>query len=201
MCRRSGHILAIAACLCVGLILSACHKSMVKPGTVPVFYSDERSVALLPTSVMVSPVDMPQHLEGVFTKPDGTETSFDADTWVRANDSVLSIHLFSGFGTTIAELVYEGDSVSLESSVMDVGKMKAEYVLADFQVCFYPFDALNENFERHGFDFSEERNGDDFVRTLSENGKTILKVERKGPEIDLVNEFRHYRYHIMLGSN
>lgn len=183
------------------MFMAACHKSLVKPGSAPVFYSDTHSIALLPTSAMKTPMDMPQHLEGTFIKEDGSETSFDGDTWVRANDSILSVFLFGGFGTTLAELTYVGDSVSFESSVMDVNKMKAEYVLADFQICFYPFDALKENFERSGFEFSEELNVNGFVRTLSENGKTILKVEKKGSEINLVNELRRYKYHITLGSN
>jgi len=191
----------LIACFCSCLLLAGCHKSLVKPGSAPVFYSDSRSVELLPTTAMKTPMDMPQHLEGTFIKADGSETHFDGDTWVRANDSILTVILFGGFGTTIAELTYVGDSVSFESSVMDVNKMKAEYVLADLQVCFYPFEALKENFEQSGFGFSEEKNGDDFVRTLSESGKTILKVEKKGSEINLVNELRRYKYHITLGSN
>lgn len=181
--------------------MAGCHKSLVKPGSTPVFFSDSRSVGLLPTSAMKVPMDMPQHLEGTFIKEDGSETSFDGDTWVRANDSILSVFLFGGFGTTLAELTYVGDSVSFESSVMDVKKMKAEYVLADLQVCFYPFEALKENFEQSGFEFTEVLNGDDFVRTLSEDGTLILKVEKKGLEINLVNELRRYKYHITLGSN
>lgn len=182
-------------------VLTSCHKSLVKPGAVPVYYSNSRAVELLPTSAMTMSMDMAQHLEGTFIKDDGSETSFDGDTWVRANDSILSVFLFSGLGTTIAELTYAGDSVVFESSVMDVKKMKAEYVLADLQVCFYPFEPLKENFEKAGFEFNEEKNENDFVRTLSENGMLIMKAQRKGSEILLVNELRRYRYHITLGSN
>ncbi|MCF0222455.1 MAG: DUF3261 domain-containing protein [Fibrobacter sp.] len=150
---------------------------------------------------MKESVDMPQHLQGTFIKEDGSEANFDVDTWVRANDSILSVFLFGGFGTTLAELTYTGDSVSFESSVMDVHKMKAEYVLADLQVCFYPYEALKANFGQSGFTFVEELQGGDFLRTLSENGKPILKVEKTGNQIILVNELRHYKYHITLGAD
>ena len=116
---------------------------------------------------------------------------------------ILSVVFFSGFGTTIAELTYAKDSVSFVSSVIDVEKMKAEYVIADLQTCFYPFEALKNNFEKSGFAFTEKRLSDesqDFERVLSENGKTILHVTRKASEIDLVNELRQYKYHINLGS-
>ena len=90
---------------------------------------------------------------------------------------------------------------------IDVEKMKPEYVLADFQACFYPFEALQKNFDKYGFDFDELRTAGsgepppDFERTLTDNGKVILRIVRKANEIDLVNELRHYKYHITLGSD
>ena len=210
-----------ALALAVLLALVGCSRSNVKPGTAPVYYSDNRSVALLPTSAMTEKLDMPQHLRGEFTQQDGSLKSFEGDSWVRANDTILSIMLFSGFGTTIAEITYGKDSVHFESSVMDVEKMKAEYVLADFQVCFYPYKALKDNFEAAGFVFEESRGGSnggidggtidgtgasekgptlDYVRTLKDGNTLVLTAERKGKEITLVNSLRHYSYHITLGE-
>lgn len=185
------------------LLLVACHNARQVPGTAPVYYSDERSVSLLPTASMTEKLDMPQHIVGEFHKPDGSTDSFEADSWVRANDSVLLVVLFSGFGTTIGEISYFHDSVKVESSLMNVEKMKAEYLLADFQICFYPLEPLQKNFEQAGFEFSETRSGAenaDFVRTLSENGKTILTAKKTGTEIRLVNDLRGYSYHITLGE-
>ena len=185
------------------LLLVACHHTHQVPGTVPVYYSDDRSVSLLPTSAMTEQVDMPQRIEGKFTKTDGSTDSFEADSWVRANDSILSITLFTGFGTTLGEITYVRDSVHAESSVMDVAKFKTEYLIADFQVCFYPYESLRKNFEKAGFAFSEVRSGSgnaDYIRTLSESGKTILTASKIGGEITLVNELRHYSYHITLGE-
>ena len=145
--------------VCALLLVAGCHHSRVAPGTAPVYYTDERAVSLLPTEAMNANLDMPQHLRGEFTQQDGSTKSFEGDSWVRANDTTLSIMLFSGFGTTIAEITYTKDSVHFESSVMDVEKMKAEYVLADFQVCFYPYKALKDNFEEAGFVFEEVRGG------------------------------------------
>lgn len=190
------------------LFLTGCHKALVKPSnTAPVYYTDSRSVHLLPTAAMKESIDLPQHIEGIFTRENNKEDSFSGDAWVRANDSILSINIFSAFGTTIAELTYAGDSVAFESPVMDVEKMKAEYVLADFQACFYPYEILRHNFEQNGFVFAEEnavvgKNFKErkFVRILSADGKIILKIEKDGPEIHLVNELRKYSYHITLGE-
>ena len=192
------HLLGLLACV---LLLVGCSRSNVKPGTAPVYYSDNRSVVLLPTAAMTEKLDMPQHLRGEFTQQDGSLKSFEGDSWVRANDTILSIMLFSGFGTTIAEITYGKDSLHFESSVMDVEKMKAEYVLADFQVCFYPYKALKDNFEAAGFVFEETRGiALDFVRTLKDGNTLVLTAQRKGKEITLVNSLRHYSYHITLGE-
>ena len=183
--------------------LVACHNARQVPGTAPIYYSDERSVSLLPTAAMTQSIDMPQRIEGKFKKPDGSTDSFEADSWVRANDSVLSITLFTGFGTTLGEITYSRDSLKAESSVMDVAKFKTEYLVADFQICFYPFGALQKNFEQSGFSFAETRSGSDnadFVRTLSENGKVILTATKTGRDLNLVNELRGYSYHITLGE-
>ena len=195
--------LKLAIFVGLAFLFVACHNARQVPGTAPVYYSDERSVSLLPTASMTEKLDMPQHIVGEFHKPDGSTDSFEADSWVRANDSVLSVVLFSGFGTTIGEISYFRDSVKVESSLMNVEKMKAEYLLADFQICFYPFEPLQKNFEQAGFEFSETRSGAenaDFVRTLSENGKTILTAKKTGAEIRLVNDLRGYSYHITLGE-
>ena len=199
-----------ALALAVLLALVGCGSSNVKPGTAPVYYSDSRSVELLPTAAMTEPIDMPQHIAGSFTKPDGSTDSFEADSWVRANDSILSITMFTGFGTTLGEITYERDSVKAESSVLDVTKMKAEYLVADFQVCFYPFAALKENFEKAGFIFVESRDGvasdgevsaaGDYVRTLKEGDRVILVATKKAREVSLVNELRKYSYRITLGD-
>ena len=204
--RRAGRpaflTLFIPVALALLALLASCHNSRVAPGTTPVYYSDSRAVALLPTSAMTLNLDMPQFMRGEFQKPDGSTDSFEAETWVRANDSVLSITFFTGFGTTLGEISYVGDSVKAESSVMDVAKLKTEYVLADFQVCFYPFNVLKKNFEQAGFSFTEERSGEsDFVRKLAENGVTILTARKTGSEITLLNELRHYSYHITLGES
>lgn len=211
---KYGFKIFVIACwaLCA-VCLTSCHQSLVKPNSVPIYYSDSGYINLLPTQAMSGSLDGLQHLEGTFSKDptaqgaqeDTSSKTFSGEVWVRANDTLLSITLMSGFGTTIAELTYAKDSVSFASSLIDVEKMKAEYVLADFQACFYPFDALKKNFEKHGFVFTEKRSTEDgnpdFERVLSENGNVIFRITRKANEIVFENVLRHYAYHITLGND
>ena len=192
-------LLVLAGCmLCVACLVS-CHRALVTPDSNPVYYSDSKYIQLLPTKAVSGPIDGAQRFEGTFGK-----TAFSGQVWVLANDTILSITFFNDFGTTIAELTYANDSVAFASSVLDVEKVKAEYILADYQACFYPFEVLKENFEKSGFEFREQLNlaGDSnsFERVLSENGNEILRITRKANEIDLVNTLRHYKYHITLGN-
>ncbi len=219
--RLGFKFFALACWIVCAAFFVSCHHTLVKPNSVAIYYSDSKSVSLLSTSAMVGSIDEAQHLIGSFGQSLASGASsadsakeFSGDVWVRANDSILSITLFGGFGMTIAELTYANDSVSFASSVIDAEKMKPEYVLADFQACFYPFEALRENFEKSGFVFSEKRTepaategiasvkpSPDFERVLTDDGKVILRIVRKANEIDLVNELRHYKYHITLGSD
>lgn len=197
--------------VCVAF-LAACHHSLVKPNSVAIYYSDSKAITLLPTKAMTASIDGIQHLDGTFSQmpsqdknTDSAKNEFSGEVWVLANDSILSITLMGSFGVTVAELTYANDSVSFASSVIDVEKMKPEYVLADFQACFYPYEALRENFEKSGFTFTEKKSAgedsSDFERVLTDDGNVILRIIRKANEIDLINELRHYKYHITLGSN
>jgi hypothetical protein len=213
--KLGSKIFAIACWTVCAAFLASCHHALVKPNSAAIYYSDSKYINLLPTTAMEGSIDGIQHLDGTFSKSfsqensnaDTSTTAFSGEVWVRANDSILSITLMGSFGVTIAELTYANDSVSFASSVIDVEKMKPEYVLADFQACFYPFEALQKNFDKNGFDFDELRTAGsgepppDFERTLTDNGNVILRIVRKANEIDLVNELRHYKYHITLGSD
>ncbi len=231
-------ILTFVCLILCGLSLTSCHRALVTSNSTPVYYSDSKFINLLPTQAMVGSIDELQHMEGTLSKgavsdsrTDTSSTSFNSDVWVRANDTVLSIVLFGSFATTIAELTYAHDSIHFESSLMDVEKMKAEYVIADLQACFYPFEALQKNFAGAGFTFTENRelitdlsaiadssaadssvvadtlavanttSDLDFERVLTDDGITIFRIVRKGNEIDFVNELRHYKYHITLSSD
>lgn len=215
--KLDSKILVLVCLMLCCVCATSCHHALVKSESTPIYYSDSKFVNLLPTQAMVGSIDEVQHMEGSFSKgmeksqSDTSSTTFSSEVWVRANDTILSVVLFGSFGTTLAELTYAHDSIHFSSSVMDVEKMKAEYVLADLQACFYPFEVLQKNFEKAGFLFVEKRPGvsdgttstgdnEAFERLLTENGNVIFRIVRKGNEINFVNELRHYQYHITLGN-
>lgn len=127
----------------VGAVLAAgCSSHRALAGSsARIFYSDARSVSLIPPWENTFLTEENQHLSGTFG-----DRNFSGESWMLLSDSVIHVMLFGNIGNTLAELVYTKDSVSFESSVMDVKKVKPEYILADIQFCYYPKEVLERNF-------------------------------------------------------
>ncbi len=181
--------LALLAC---ALVAVGCSSQRALAGSsARIFYSDARSVPLIPPWENTLFTEENQHLSGTFG-----DRNFSGESWMLLSDSTIHVMLFGNIGNTLAELVYTKDSVSFESSVMDVKKVKPEYILADIQFCYYPKEVLERNFSAAGFSFVEERRGKVLTRKLLENGTTILRMERTANRIFLKNELRDYSYSI-----
>lgn len=177
------------------LFILSCHSGKVTPGTSPVYYTDDSYVELLPTQSFKQFIDVPQHIDGHYGEKD-----FSMDGWARMNDSIINIHLFSAFGTTVGELRYTNDSIVFKSSFIDSEKMKAEYVVADIQLSFYDFETLREHYNRYGFTLTQNFESGRTVRTLSRNGTTIASIEKSGQVTTFKNMLRNYSYIITTGA-
>ncbi len=156
-----------------------------------VFYSDTRFVSLISPQENSFFTEENQHVSGNFGN-----RNFSAESWMRLNDSTIHLMLFGNLGNTLAELIYTKDSVSFKSSLLDVKKIKPEYILADIQFCYYPKEILERHFRDAGFSFVEEKREDVLIRKLLENGTLILEMEKKANRILLKNELRNYSYSI-----
>ena len=111
------------------------------------------------------------------------ENEFEADVYVIADKSQLSMSVISEFGATLAELFYDGKKLDFESSVFPKN-LKAEYIVADFQFCLYDEEALKSALKKSGIDFVEyleempDGNSAE-TRILLQKGKEISKITKK----------------------
>ena len=119
---------------------------------------------------------------------------------MRVNDSLLSLVLFSSFGNTLAEVTYTRDSIRFNSTVMDMGKIKAEYIVADIQLCYYDMAVLKPHFESYGFTLTETTDEGTIIRKLSKGNTDILTIRKTGNTIELNNSLRHYSYTVTGGQ-
>lgn len=183
------------ATVLIGMMLSSCHNAHGTLSSMPVFYTDDASVELINIKKNKVSIDAPQHIEGAYG-----EKTFSMDAWMRMNDSLLNIVLFSGFGNTVAELKFTSDSLKFESSVMNAEKTKAEYIVADIELCYFDMAVLKPHYEASQFSLTETINENESKRTLSKGGKEILTITNNGSTIQLKNILRNYSYTITTGS-
>ena len=141
------------------------------------------------------------------------KNSVQAEIYVLSDSETLAMTVFSEFGTTIASLVYDDDSIDFESSVFPEN-LKAEYIIADFQFCLYDASELKSALEKIGVNFEEsiacpanEESGTVITRTLSKKKKIISKItktyaknESGGEELKSIryeNFLRGYSYELL----
>jgi len=140
---------------------------------------------------MGTPVDGAQRIEATHN---GETSLFEA--WVIANDTILSVTLFGSMGATIGEVSYTSDSLFFSSRLMDTEKIKPQYIIADFQLCFYETEKVREVIEASNLEFEETTQGDESQRVISSGGKKIITIERNKQGIHLTNHLRGYEYRI-----
>lgn len=192
--RLKKHTLALAVFL-AGIFACSCHNSHSSLSTMPVYYTDNAPVELVNIGLNKVKIDAPQHIDGTYG-----EKTYSVDAWMRMNDTLLNVVLFSSFGNTIAELKFTSDSLKFESSVMDSKKGKAEYIVSDIQLCYFGMEVLEPHYKAYGYTLTQETEGDSTKRTLSKGGKEILTVTQSGNTIVLMNTLRNYSYTITTGS-
>lgn len=175
----------------VSLVLSCASRSSFVSDQYPVYYSDLHFVHLIDPAKNPTKIEERQNMTGAYG-----DKKFSAESWMLLDSASMRIMLFSSMGNTLAEISYTQDSITFESRWMDAKKIKPEYILADIQFCYYPTNVLKENFERADLEFSEVELSDRKVRTLSESGREILRMEKIGNRISLKNELRKYSYQV-----
>jgi len=172
-------------------LFCACAAAVRSPLESPVYVTNSKAVYLLPPSDMGFPIDAPQMIEGAYG---GKKFSFEG--WTVANDSIISISLFNSIGASIGSLFYSKDSLRFESSFIDVDKIHPQYIVADFQLCYYKKDALQKIFSSKGFFFSEDSSLGIIHRVVLSQKDTIVSVVRSRDSTVLKNYLRGYEYRI-----
>ena len=188
--------------------LFSCTSTHFESQFSPVYVTNSSKFAILPTSAMNGEFDGVQQMTANFGK-----NSVQAEIYVLSDSETLAMTVFSEFGTTIASLVYDDDSIDFESSVFPEN-LKAEYIIADFQFCLYDASELKSALEKIGVNFEEsiacpanEESGTVITRTLSKKKKIISKItktyaknESGGEELKSIryeNFLRGYSYELL----
>jgi len=139
---------------------------------------------LLPSAAIEKPVDMAQRISALYN---GQRSYFNA--WVLADENGIDMSLFNELGAAMGELSYKDGVVSMSSAVFPQS-LKPEYIVADFQLCFYDPDLVRVALKDCGLVLETENDN----RRIFEEKSLIIEIEKSSGAVKLVNHLRGYSY-------
>jgi hypothetical protein len=177
---------ALLAVVC----LHSCATKQAEASFAPVYVTDQVKYVLLPPSNIKDPLDMAQQISGSWGKQE-----FLMDAWVRADQKGISMALFNSLGTTLGDLSFSDRALSFSSPLFP-SSFKAEYIIADFQFCFYRIDALVPALRGLTLvvEIWDGLSGSREVRRILEGKKLIIEIEKTDGMVRYTNHLRGYAY-------
>ena len=149
-----------------------------------VYLTDTSRYIILPTGGIEKPIDMAQQISASFG-----DQNFFFIAWVKADESAIEMTLLNEMGANIGELSYTNESISFSSSVFP-GSLKPEYIIADFQFCFYNTLLLSQALKSCGLVL--EINGT--TRRIFKGKDLIYEIIKNNEAVILTNHLRGYSY-------
>jgi hypothetical protein len=141
---------------------------------------------ILPPRDIEKPMDMAQHISASF----GRQNHF-INAWVKADETKIEMSMFNEMGATMGELFFEEGFIDFKSSVIPEF-FGPEFIIADFQVCFYDPHSLSISLKKCGLNL----NVDNDNRYIMRRNNLIIEIPKTNSRVTLVNYLRGYTYSI-----
>jgi hypothetical protein len=123
------------------------------------------------------------------------ESTFSALVYLQADREGLSMTILNELGLDMGSLSYSGNRLSFSSPYFSKD-IKAEYILLDFQNCYYDRQELERHYAASGLTFSWTSDGDRETRLIQDGGMPIEEIIKEGDSITIRNLLRSYRYEL-----
>ena len=176
--------LLITAVFC----LFSCATNMQKDKRPFIWLADRSKFILLPAKDIEKPLDGYQRISASFAGQD-----YRMNTWVKADENGMDIVLLNEMGANMGELIFKDDGITFSSSVFP-SSLSPEYIIADFQFCFFNASALNSALKRDGFSFFSGVVNEKEIRRIYKGDTLIIEITFNSNYIVLVNHLRGYTY-------
>jgi hypothetical protein len=175
----------LPAAIAVILLLVSCASRHIDSENRPYAYlTDGSKFFLLPPGGTEKSMDMAQHISASYG---GQDYFFNA--WVKADEAGMEMTLFNELGVNMGELSYRDGAVNISSPIFPKS-LRPEYIVADFQLCFYKPLLLRRALKDCGLLFETEGS----IRRVLKGKKTITEIEKTGASVKLANRLRGYVY-------
>jgi hypothetical protein len=172
--------------LCV--LLVACSRVVATRPT-PIYLGNQAAFELLPPSDRASDLNQTQRIVG---KASGREFALNA--LVEVNAKRIWIAFLSDFGNEIGEVLYERGAIEARFSAPSA-EIKPEYLIADFQLCFYDVEALENSLEKIGLTL-RVTNGENERREILNGDRLLIVINKMPRNVVYRNLLRNYQYEI-----
>lgn len=163
-------------------------KSVPGDNRLYVNLTDNSSFSLLHTEDIGQNMDMVQYLSFEFR-----EQNYFIIAWVKADENAIEMSFFNELGAGIGELSYTEGAVHFSSDVIPrvaLRYIRPEYIIADFQLCFYEPVILGKALEESGL-VLEIDNGN---RRILNGNELIIEILKTDNSVKLTNHLRGYSY-------
>jgi len=167
---------------CVIIFFSSCNS--VRENRPYVFLTNSSKYFLLPSEKIEENMDSYQLVSASYGDMD-----YILNAWVKADKDGMEMILMNELGANMGELSYRDGSVSFSSPVFPQSLI-GEYVVADFQLCFYNASALREALADSGLSFEDTGNR----RRILQGKTVVIEIEKSQNTVKLVNNLRGYAY-------
>ena len=174
--------------VCVISCKSVAKKDSIKNDSLYVDITENSKFVLLPTEGIEKAIDMVQQLSFEYNG----QTYF-LNSYVKANENEIEMAFFNELGKSMAELSYRNGSANFSSSIFQrfvIQFIKPEYIIADFQFCFYDPVLLGNVLKDIGL-VLEVRDGS---RRIFSGNEVIIEIKKTQNAVKLVNNLRGYTY-------
>ena len=168
----------------VFLCCCSCAANTTGEKRLSVYLTDSSKYILLPPENIENSLDMAQQISASYKG-----RKFFLNAWVKADETGMEMVLLNELGARMGELSYRNGLVSFSSPVVP-SAMKPEYVIADFQLCFYNAVALRQALNDCGLSFEDTENS----RRIFKGKTLVIEVEKDRNTVRLVNHLRGYAY-------
>jgi hypothetical protein len=148
------------------------------------YLTDRARFVLLPPGAIEKPMDMAQFISASFM---GQNYYFKA--WVRADETGMDMTLLNDLGVVMGDLSYVNGLINFSSRVLP-GSVQPEYIVADFQLCFYDPVLLRRALEESGLSLEIQGN----TRRIFDGRNLIVEIEKTHNKVGFVNHLRGYAY-------
>jgi len=169
----------ILSCFC-----SCTPKAQIRKNRPAVYLTGSSKYMLLPPGGIEKPMDMAQRISASWQGRD-----YFLNAWVKADEAGMEMTLLNELGAYMGELSYRDGFASFSSPVFP-SSLKPEYIVADFQLCFYSTPALRQALEGCGLLLENTENS----RRIFKGKTVIIEIEKNRNTVRLVNHLRGYAY-------